>query len=178
MGPSFITEIAHWRDQPLFQLKVNLFKAPQFMKKYHDKNRRSYEFQIEDILLVILQPSCRHSVSLSRNQKLGLCCFDPFPVIDKIRPVTYKLLLAAKIHDVFHSSLLKPCKGNHPSLYIPLPLLTMSKAHYYCPNPFYHLAFYFNKVSQYLKHLFIVKGFQVMMLLGKIGFKYKRIILS
>jgi len=65
-------------------------------------------------------------VALHRNQKLGLRYFGPFPIIDKIGAVAYKVLLppTAKIHPVFHVVNLKLCKGDHNTQYFPLPFLT------------------------------------------------------
>nr|KYP34128.1 hypothetical protein KK1_044949 [Cajanus cajan] len=50
--------------------------------------------------------------------------FGPFPVIQRIGQVTYKLLLppTTRIHPVFHCSQLKPCKGDHSQPYVPLPI--------------------------------------------------------
>ncbi|MCI25030.1 hypothetical protein A2U01_0046218, partial [Trifolium medium] len=84
------------------------------------------EFKIGDMVLVKLQPYRQHSVALHHNQKLSFCYFGPFPVIDKIGYVAYKLLLppSARIHPVFHISVLKSCNGEHDRQYCPLPLLT------------------------------------------------------
>jgi len=61
---------------------------------------------------------------LGRHQKLGLGYFGHFPIIQKIGTVAYELILpaSAKIHLVFHVSLLKRCKGDHQEPYL-LPLL-------------------------------------------------------
>nr|KYP41747.1 Retrotransposable element Tf2 [Cajanus cajan] len=93
------------------------------MKKYADQKRRQWEFHIGDLVLVKLQPYRQHSVTLRKNQKLSLRYFGPFPVIERIGLVAYKLLLppTTKIHSVFHVSQLKACKGDHTQPYIPLP---------------------------------------------------------
>lgn len=114
------------RDETLQLLKVNLHRAQQIMKKYADSKRRFAEFQVGDMVLVKLQPYRQHSLALHQNQKLGLRYFGPFPVIQRIGLVAYKLLLppSAKIHPVFHIVNLKPCKGDHTMQYLPLPLTT------------------------------------------------------
>ena len=82
------------------------------------------QLEIGDMVLVKLQPYRQHSVLLRKNQKLSLRYFGPFPVIEKIGEVAYKLLLppSAKIHPVFHCFQLKLCKGDHFQPYIPLPI--------------------------------------------------------
>jgi len=86
---------------------------------------------VGELVFVKLQPYRQHSVALRKNQKLGLRYFGPFPVIQRIGPVAYKLSLppTTKIHPVFHVSLLKPCKGEHQQPYMPLPLLTHELGH-------------------------------------------------
>jgi hypothetical protein len=116
------------RDQILQQLKNNLDKAQQYMKKQADKHRTDVTFQVGDLVLVKLQPYRQQSVALRKNQKLGMRYFGPFEILACVGTVAYKLKLPenAKIHPVFHVSQLKPFKGAPPEQYLPLPL-TMSE---------------------------------------------------
>ena len=56
-------------------------------------------------------------MALRKNQKLSPKFFGPFPVIAKVGPMAYRLELPthAKIHPVFHVSLLKEHLGATPT---------------------------------------------------------------
>jgi len=94
------------RDVVSHQLKDNLHKAQQYMKKQTDKRRRHVQFNVGDMVLVKLQSYRQNSVALRKDQKLGMKYFGPFPVIQCVDLVAYKLLLpsTARIHYVFHMS--------------------------------------------------------------------------
>jgi hypothetical protein len=101
-------------------------RAQQVMKSQADKKRKEGHFKVGDKVLVRLQPYKQHSAVLRKNHKLSMRYFGPFPVIDKIGALAYKLQLptTAKIHPVFHISQLKEFKGTDDEPYIPLPLTT------------------------------------------------------
>jgi hypothetical protein len=122
--PPALQEELMERDKILQQLKCNLDRAQQYMKKQVDKHRRDVTFQVGDLVLVKLQPYRQQSVALRKNQKLGMRYFGPFEIISCVGTVAYKLKLPdnAKIHPVFHVSQLKPFKGASPGQYLPLPL--------------------------------------------------------
>ncbi|MCH79841.1 retrotransposon protein, partial [Trifolium medium] len=122
--PPTIQEELMARDKILQQLKDNLIRAQQYMKKQADKHRSDITLKIGDLVLVKLQPYRQHSAALRKNQKLGLRYFGPFEIIARIGEVAYKLKLPedAKIHPVFHVSQLKPFKGVAEEQYMPLPL--------------------------------------------------------
>ena len=124
------------RDHTIQLLKANLHRAQQVMKHYADTKRKFVEFKVGDMVLVKLQPYRQHSLSLHQNQKLGLRYFGPFPILERIGVVAYKVLLppSAKIHPVFHIANLKLCKGNHSNQYMPLPLLTTETGPILCPE--------------------------------------------
>ena len=64
--------------------------------------------QAGDLVLVKLQPYRQSLVALRKNKKLGLICFGLFNIVAKLCLVEYKpeLLAYARIHSVFHISLL------------------------------------------------------------------------
>ena len=64
---------------------------------------------------------------LRKNKKLRLQYLNPFSIIQRIGPDVYKLQIpppTARIHPVFHVSVLKKCYGDHQQLYVPLPRIT------------------------------------------------------
>ncbi|WVY96660.1 hypothetical protein V8G54_028811 [Vigna mungo] len=100
------------------QLKQNLMRAQNYMKMQADKKRRELQ-NIGDLALVKLQLYRQNSVTLRKNEKLSM-------LIEKIGTMAYKLKPppTARIHPVFHISLLKKFVGNPSPPYLPLPLTT------------------------------------------------------
>nr|KYP33360.1 hypothetical protein KK1_045790 [Cajanus cajan] len=94
------------------------------MKLYADCHCTAFEFNVGDFVFVKLQPYCQHSIRLMCNQKLGMRYFGPFKVLSRIGTVAYHLELPshAKIHPIFHVSLLKPCRGDPTTQVISMPL--------------------------------------------------------
>jgi len=60
------------QDYILSQLKKNLQRAQQYMKKYVDQKHQFEEWKVGDTVLVKLQPYRQHSIVLRKNQKLSL----------------------------------------------------------------------------------------------------------
>jgi len=80
-------------------------------------------FAIGDFVYLKLYPYRMKSLGIRVNHKLGARFYGPFEVLERIGKVAYKLKLleSAKIHPVFHVSLLK--KSIDPSM-LPQPLPT------------------------------------------------------
>ncbi|XP_074313565.1 uncharacterized protein LOC141648747 [Silene latifolia] len=99
-------------------LKFHLHRAQERMKKMVDKGRVEKELAVDDLVYVKLQPY-RHQFVVQRTcAKLSPKFFGPFPVIAKVGQVAYKLDLPAnaRIHPVFHISLLRRHEGPAPVL--------------------------------------------------------------
>lgn len=124
------------RDILLQQLKLNLQKAQQRMKAHTDKTRTDVSFEIGEKVLVRLQPYRQGSAALTKNQKLGMRYFGPFPIIAKVGMVAYKLESpeSVRIHPVFNISQLKPLKGFIADTYLPLPLTTTEQGRVLAPE--------------------------------------------
>jgi len=102
------------RDNIMTQLKVDLDRAQQRMKAYADGKRKDVQFSKGDYVFVKLQPYRQNSVAFSRNQKLRMKYFGSFKILERVGQVAYKLELptTARIHPVFHISILKKCLGD------------------------------------------------------------------
>jgi len=96
------------------------------MKVQANKHRRELQITVGDLILVKLQPYCQTLVAFRKNQKLGMHYFGPFEVLQETGTITCKLKLppTAKIHPLFHISLLKKFIGQPSQQYLPLSLLT------------------------------------------------------
>jgi hypothetical protein len=78
-------------------------------KSYADNRRRDLEFQVGEQVLMKISPS-RGVFKFPRGEKLSPRYLGPFPILERIGLVAYKLDLPnglTRIHDVFHVSQLK-----------------------------------------------------------------------
>jgi len=111
------------RNQMLEELQFQLNRAQNRMWQAADKKRREVVFDIGDLVYLKIHPYIMKSLATRVNEKLSARFYGPFEVVERIGEVAYRLKLpqSAKIHLVFHVSLLKKSIG--PSL-SPQPLPT------------------------------------------------------
>ncbi|XP_068639506.1 uncharacterized protein [Aristolochia californica] len=95
------------------------------MKQIYDKGQRDLYYAPRDYVWLCLQPYRQLSLSASKHHKLSPKFYGLFHIVDRVGSIAYRLQLPqdAKIHDVFHISLLKPFKGGLTSVASPLPPL-------------------------------------------------------
>ncbi|KAI5444775.1 hypothetical protein KIW84_013160 [Lathyrus oleraceus] len=103
------------RDEALRQLKYHLTRAQEQMKRYADKKRKAYSFEVGEWVFLKLRPHRQQTISRRINQKLAPRYFGPFPIQKKIGAVSYKLKLpeGSRVHAVFHISQLKKAIGEY-----------------------------------------------------------------
>ncbi|GAB4836211.1 hypothetical protein Ancab_039524 [Ancistrocladus abbreviatus] len=104
------------REAMITTLKEHLRKAQHRMKQLADRGRTEREYEPGDWVYVKLQAYRQSTVSSRENQKLAPRYYGPFQITERIGKVAYRLLLPpqARIHNVFHISLLKKKIGSRP----------------------------------------------------------------
>jgi hypothetical protein len=103
------------RDEALRQLKAQLLRAQGKMKQQADKKRCDKSFEIGEWVFVKLRAHRQQSVVSRINAKLAARYYGPYPEVERIGAVAYKIKLpeGSRVHPVFHVSLLKKAVGSY-----------------------------------------------------------------
>jgi hypothetical protein len=103
------------RDEALRQLRDQLLRAQERMKYFADKKRNDRSYNIGEWVFVKLRAHRQNSVVTRINAKLAAKYFGPYPVVERVGAVAYKVKLpeGSKVHPVFHVSLLKKAVGTY-----------------------------------------------------------------
>ncbi|GAU46429.1 hypothetical protein TSUD_402070 [Trifolium subterraneum] len=103
------------RDEAIRQLRQQLLRAQDRMKQQADKKRCERSFNIGEWVFVKLRAHRQQSVVSRIYAKLSARYYGPYPVVARIGAVAYQLKLpaGAKVHPIFHVSLLKKAIGNY-----------------------------------------------------------------
>jgi hypothetical protein len=115
------------RASQLELLKQHLLTAQNRMKMFADWKRTKRSSQVDEQVLLKLQPYAQTTVINRSYPKLAYKYFGPYKVLERVGQLAYKLELPEnnKIHDVFHVSQVKVYRVDYTPVFKDLPHLLL-----------------------------------------------------
>nr|GEY01321.1 reverse transcriptase domain-containing protein [Tanacetum cinerariifolium] len=121
---------------PIQHTRTKLIDVRSRQKSYADLKRRLTDFEVGDKVMLKVSP-WKGVIRFGKRGKLSPRFIGPFKVIERIRPVAYKLELPDKlrgIHDTFHVSNIKRCFMND-NVVIPLDEVQLDDKLHFVEEP-------------------------------------------
>ena len=90
-------------------IREKIKTAQDRQKSYVDNRRKDLEFEVGDMVFLKVTP-WKRVIRFGKRGKLSPRYIGPYPIIERIGPVAYKLNLPdelSRIHNVFHMSMLR-----------------------------------------------------------------------
>lgn len=90
------------------EIRERLLQAQDYIKTSYDKVHRDVEFEVGEWAWLRLHTRRAAGITSGGHQKLAPHYYGPFQVLERVGHLAFRLLLPpkARIHDVFHSSML------------------------------------------------------------------------
>ncbi|XP_012482922.1 uncharacterized protein LOC105797508 [Gossypium raimondii] len=104
-GVDLVREI----EEKVKVIRDSLRAASNRQKSYANLKRKDIEFQVSNKVFLKVFP-WKKALRFNRKGKLSPCFIGPYEIIERTRPVAYRLALLSeleKIHNVFHVSVLR-----------------------------------------------------------------------
>nr|GEX54750.1 putative reverse transcriptase domain-containing protein [Tanacetum cinerariifolium] len=124
IGPELVQETT----DKVVLIKEKLKEAKDHQKSYADNRRKPLEFKVRDQVLLKVSP-WKGVIHFRKKGKLASRYVGPFEILERIRPVAYRLRLPeelSSVHDIFHVSNLKKCLAD-ANLHVPLKEIKIDK---------------------------------------------------
>lgn len=105
--------VANWEHR-VKQVKIMMKAAQHRQKTLFDRNVQDKRFKVGQQVLVSTRHMAMKGSKVERRKKLTPKYIGPYPILEEINPVAYKLKLPEhmKLHPVFHVSLLREFKSD------------------------------------------------------------------
>ncbi|XP_023522445.1 uncharacterized protein LOC111786376 [Cucurbita pepo subsp. pepo] len=107
-------ELVQVTNQAVQKIRERMRTTQSRQKRYANSRRRSLEFKVGDKVFLKVAPM-KGVLRFGRKGKLSPRFIGPFEILERIRPVAYRLALPpslSTVHNVFHVSVLRKYMAN------------------------------------------------------------------